>query len=261
MLKKLLKYDLRANMKIFLFVWPAILLFSLLERLIIQARSATTSSKILVGATVTIYILGVIAACVFALVISVVRFYSGLLRNEGYLMFTLPVKPWQLIVSKFLTALLTITVTTVLSVVCSIILFTGAKEFFQGLFYLFHNLRNEMSPFSYFLCVLLFFAAISAGILQIYAACSIGHLANRHRILLSVLSFYAIQAVLQIVAAVVFVVLTTVRIDFIVTLVYNWSSQAVLTLILSVFTCYYALLGVVFYFITHTILCKHLNLE
>ena len=31
-LSKLLKYDLRANLKIFLFIWPAILVFGLLER-------------------------------------------------------------------------------------------------------------------------------------------------------------------------------------------------------------------------------------
>ena len=39
MLSKLLKYDLRANLKIFLFIWPAILVFGLLERVEGNLRS------------------------------------------------------------------------------------------------------------------------------------------------------------------------------------------------------------------------------
>ena len=38
-LSKLLKYDFRANLKIFLFIWPAILVFGLLERVEGNLRS------------------------------------------------------------------------------------------------------------------------------------------------------------------------------------------------------------------------------
>ena len=110
-LSKLLKYDLRANLKIFLFIWPAILVFGLLERVALMAELPVKISAIFVNLTTVLFVLAVIAACVFALVISVIRFYSGLLRDEGYLMFTLPVRPWQLVLSKLLTALLTLVVT------------------------------------------------------------------------------------------------------------------------------------------------------
>lgn len=93
MLSKLLKYDLRANLKIFLFIWPAILVFGLLERVALMAELPSKISAIFVNLTTVLFVLAVIAACVFALVISVIRFYSGLLRDEGYLMFTLPVRP------------------------------------------------------------------------------------------------------------------------------------------------------------------------
>lgn len=101
-LSKLLKYDLRANLKIFLFIWPAILVFGLLERVALMAELPVKISAIFVNLTTVLFVLAVIAACVFALVISVIRFYSGLLRDEGYLMFTLPVRPWQLVLSKLL---------------------------------------------------------------------------------------------------------------------------------------------------------------
>ena len=37
MLRKLLKYDLRANMKLYLFIWPAMLLLAGLQRLLLEA--------------------------------------------------------------------------------------------------------------------------------------------------------------------------------------------------------------------------------
>mgnify|MGYP006862531551 CR=1 FL=1 len=122
-LSKLLKYDLRANLKIFLFIWPAILVFGLLERVALMAELPVKISAIFVNLTTVLFVLAVIAACVFALVISVIRFYSGLLRDEGYLMFTLPVRPWQLVLSKLLTALLTLVVTGLVSFVSVGILF------------------------------------------------------------------------------------------------------------------------------------------
>ena len=78
-LSKLLKYDLRANLKIFLFIWPAILVFGLLERVALMAELPVKISAIFVNLTTVLFVLAVIAACVFALVISVIRFYSGLL--------------------------------------------------------------------------------------------------------------------------------------------------------------------------------------
>ena len=126
-LSKLLKYDLRANLKIFLFIWPAILVFGLLERVALMAELPSKISAIFVNLTTVLFVLAVIAACVFALVISVIRFYSGLLRDEGYLMFTLPVRPWQLVLSKLLTALLTLVVTGLVSFV-SVGLFCKIKH-------------------------------------------------------------------------------------------------------------------------------------
>ena len=38
----------------------------------------------------------------YTCVVTIQRFYKGLLGQEGYLMFTLPVKNWQLVFSKAL---------------------------------------------------------------------------------------------------------------------------------------------------------------
>ena len=62
-LSKLLKYDLRANLKIFLFIWPAILVFGLLERVALMAELPVKISAIFVNLTTVLFVLAVPPAC------------------------------------------------------------------------------------------------------------------------------------------------------------------------------------------------------
>ena len=57
-LSKLLKYDLRANLKIFLFIWPAILVFGLLERVALMAELPVKISAIFVNLTTVLFARG-----------------------------------------------------------------------------------------------------------------------------------------------------------------------------------------------------------
>ena len=100
MLSKLLRYDLRANIKIFLFIWPAMLAVAGLQRLLLGLEVDSFLGKFLVALLTVLMLFSMAAVVVLCFIICVIRFYSGLLRREGYLMFTLPVKPWQLLVSK-----------------------------------------------------------------------------------------------------------------------------------------------------------------
>ena len=127
MLSKLLKYDLRANLRFSVYLarhfWS-----SACSSALLMAELPVKISAIFVNLTTVLFVLAVIAACVFALVISVIRFYSGLLRDEGYLMFTLAgCGRGQLVLSKLLTALLTLVVTGLVSFVSVGILFGGIR--------------------------------------------------------------------------------------------------------------------------------------
>mgnify|MGYP001535883581 CR=1 FL=1 len=254
MLSKLLKYDLRANLKIFLFIWPAILVFGLLERVALMAELPVKISAIFVNLTTVLFVLAVIAACVFALVISVIRFYSGLLRDEGYLMFTLPVRPWQLVLSKLLTAFLTLIVTGLVSFVSVGILFGGIRG-------LLPSIRTSLEQS---------FGGIINGwgiallvLLEIYLSCSIGHLFRRKRILFAVLFYYAINVVLETVAVTSIIVLSNFEpfCRFLVQLYAGMSAPGMFNLFIGVVTALLAVLGIVYFFVTERILRRHLNLE
>ena len=258
-LSKLLKYDLRANLKIFLFIWPAILVFGLLERVALMAELPVKISAIFVNLTTVLFVLAVIAACVFALVISVIRFYSGLLRDEGYLMFTLPVRPWQLVLSKLLTALLTLVVTGLVSFVSVGILFGGIR----GLLPSIRTSLEQSFGGGIALLVLLVVVQVAVSVLQIYLSCSIGHLFRRKRILFAVLFYYAINVVLETVAVTSIIVLSNFEpfCRFLVQLSAGMSAPGMFNLFIGVMLALLAVLGIVYFFVTERILRRHLNLE
>ena len=253
-LRKLLKYDLRANMKIFLFIWPAIIVFAVIERLAISADLEGKLGTVLISTTTTVFVLGVIAACIVSLVVSIVRFYSGLLRDEGYLMFTLPVKPWQLILSKFLTALLTVVVTGLISILASWYLFDGINGFFEVAKMLWNEL-DLPSGMTLLLVGLIIFASICMLLLQIYLSCSIGQLFKRHRILWSVLVYYGINVLIELLS-----VSGLIGFNAFSAFAYT-ATIAKLNTLLGIVLAVQAALCVLYFFLSECILRKKLNLE
>jgi len=101
MLKKLLKYDLMRCMKIFPVIAAGILAVFALG----MAAKALKVDQLMVTSILVLALLAV-GSVVAALVIIVVRFYSGLFSREGYLYQSLPVGTGKLISSKMITALI-----------------------------------------------------------------------------------------------------------------------------------------------------------
>ena len=112
MLRKLLKYDLRANFKFMLIFYSLALLFAALTRLCF-AHADTLVVQILAyvlnGATIAM-----IANIVINNLMRLwVYFKRNLYSDEGYLMHTLPVRRADLFTAKFLMGLITMVVSIV----------------------------------------------------------------------------------------------------------------------------------------------------
>lgn len=253
MLGKLLKYDLRANLKIYLFVWPAIIALALIDRLSLTIHLEGWLAAIFTATTTSLFVLALCAACVLAVVISIIRFYSGLLRNEGYLMFTLPVKAWQLVLSKLLTALLTMAVTIGLSILCAIFVFAGVDRLLETISSMLHA-GDLPTGLGLTLTLSIVIAGLCLSILQIYLACSIGHLFRRRRILFSILFYYAINITVEFVALVLFFgIIGSGNMDRFI----GTNENIFLLIVLAAETA----LGCIYFFVSERLLRRHLNLE
>lgn len=104
MLGKLLKQDLRATARIILPVYAAVPVLGLFTGLITRLCESQNGFLIrAIGALVSfVFSLSLIAAVVTTVVLMILRFYRNLMTDEGYLMFTLPVSTTELIFSKLI---------------------------------------------------------------------------------------------------------------------------------------------------------------
>ena len=196
MLRKLLKHDFKANLKVFLLVWPAIVIFGILSGFVLSESDNSLWKALYL--IVPVFVITIVGSYIFALITTATRFYSGLLGREGYLMFTIPAKPWQLILSKFIVAFTSLSVTIILALISCVFLVDGLLDTLpDGLI----QMESEFD-ISSALTILSFFCAIAHTILQIYLACALGHLFRKRRLLWTVLCYYGISIATSVVTSV-----------------------------------------------------------
>ena len=265
MLRKLLKYDLRANMKLYLFIWPAMLLLAGPQRLLLELPVTGFLSHFLMSLLTGLMVLALIAMVVLCFVICVIRFYSGLLRREGYLMFTLPVKPWQLLVSKLLAAMVTLIPTCIFAYFGIALILSGTMNGIWNTMFNFSQILDQpLSAGTLILAGLTVLAAVANMILRVYFVSCLGHLFRRARIFLSILFYYLIGVLMQITS-----MLTLVSVNYepntFVNSVFTWveslSFNGAMSAFLGTILLINVAIGCVYFFVSEVILRKRLNLE
>lgn len=265
MLRKLLKYDLRANMKLYLFIWPAMLLLAGLQRLLLELPVTGFLGHFLMSLLTGLMVLALIAMVVLCFVICVIRFYSGLLRREGYLMFTLPVKPWQLLVSKLLAAMLTLIPTCIFAYFGIALILSGTTDGVWNTMFNFSQILDQpLSAGTLILAGLTVLAAVANMILRVYFVSCLGHLFRRARIFLSILFYYLIGVLMQI-ASMMTLVSVNYEPNTFVNSVFTWveslSFNGAMSAFLGTILLINVAIGCVYFFVSEVILRKRLNLE
>ena len=264
MFGKLLKYDFRSMLKQFAFIWPAALALALVNRFTIDGLDSSSGvGETTAGITMLVYMAILMAMFITALVFTIQRFYKGLLGDEGYLMHTLPVKPWQLIGAKLLCAVVT-TFLSVVVAVLSILLIVpwdqaDLQALFQGLGYIFShwNVQATHGIIGLLEFCLMMMTSFAVGYLQLYLSMSIGHLFNKNRVAMSVIAFIAINAVLSAVSN----VLLSPSFDTLSRIIRNMSGTASFHSAMWSTMAGELVLCAVFFAGTEFILRKKLNLE
>ena len=201
MLWKLLKYDFRSMWKTFSLVWAACLVLALVNRFTLPFEGKTNvtigpGDGILAFITALVFF-GVLFAMFVAVMIFVIqRFYKGLLGDEGYLMNTLPVPTWQLVLSKLVCAVFVSIASMVITFLACLLLvpirwgrFLRAEDFETLWRALTGNLDALLYLFEMCVMVALGLALLT---LMVYLAMAIGQLFS-HRIVMSVVAFIGLD--------------------------------------------------------------------
>lgn len=243
MLGKLIKYDLKAMGKIMVPFWIALFAVGIVWGAQMRLRDIV-SIHFLGGGTGFVIILLIFTALVMAVfamnvIVVVQRFWKGILKEEGYLMFTLPVTPRALIFSKVLSSfLISLATIIILTVLVSLIIAMQGVDLY-GLQVALQNLKIDevFVKWSVYGVIFGIFALLNS-IYHIYAAMAIGQLSNRNRMLCAFAAY--------VILAVVFGVIEIPLMDF----TKEWG--ALVITIVEV---------MIYHIITEYILSKKLNLE
>lgn len=202
MLSKLLKYEIKATGRIFIPLFLSLVAFAVINKFI----SAFNPQNWHAPATITMVLYIIIMAGMFVMTFTVMiqRFYKNLLSDEGYLMHTLPVRPWKHIVSKLLVSMLWM-IASVLVAMLSIFIISYQKgaigEIFRGLVTFHHQMIGHWGGLSYLLTfeiILVVLVSLASGILLVYTSIAIGHRFSRHKMLASFCAFIVLNTLSQI---------------------------------------------------------------
>lgn len=268
---KLLKYEWKACARACFPVYLAALLLALVNRLFntggLLARLKDLPLFGMLQAIAGIVYGGVFAAVfIVTTVILIQRFYKNLLGDEGYLMFTLPVTPAQHIWSKVIIGCVMSAISMVAALLSMWILVSGAGlfgELGRVLQEIFDMIRREPSGVAYGLETMLFCVILAvAGVLFCYLCMAMGHLAKKHRVLMSVVWFFVLSTVAQIVLVMaVYMLDGTPLYDMLYNMTRNWSPQFSIHMMMLALCVGAAIPAAISFFGTNYILKNKLNLE
>ena len=273
MLKKLIKYEILADWKKYAFVTAALFIISFMLLVFGEISTTVANNKlieyinmILLFAFLTLAVVAVAMLFVFA----TIRFYKSFIRDQGYLMHTLPVSTWQLIVSNLIAVYIWAILIAAVLMICGGIsmgeplwLFELIEDRGEVMDSIASEFGAEAAP------ELVRTLGIAAAMIvlspamymtHIYFSFALGNLFSRNKLAMSVLMFFAVYFATQILYSIVafpfFLNMMSLGDDVSEQQAFRISGDiSLLSLIVSVIT------AIVFFIASERIFAKKLNLE
>lgn len=263
MLGKLIKYDLKSINRLAVPMSGIALIMAILGTLalkvVVNAQDASAIPIALCTLCVVASFVAIFAYTVVVWILLLHRFYTNMYTDEGYLTFTLPVKPKLLIISKLITAVIwsLISLLVVLLSVFIIVSF-GSGETLVNLGWL-GQLKDllladmNLSHVLYGIVYLL--VTVTFSFLSIYLSITIAAVITRkHKILVAIGVYYGINTVVSIFTTIIELIHVTASdyVQSIGTAVTVWNWFGILM---------YALFAVVAFVICNELMKRKLNLD
>lgn len=256
MLGKLIKYEYKATARTFIPIYIAILVVAVINRVFRIGNIEVAwgiSTIVLVGLFIGLGVLTIIMI--------IERFNKNLLGNEGYLMFTLPVKSEQLILSKLIISMIWTIISGIIASITFLILLGEASlfnEIFVNSDVIWIEFKNILQGQKYISNPILFIGVIGISgiinyisfIFKVYLSLAAAQLPvfNKNRTIVAFIVFFAINVVLSICSKVIKLIIPEA-------LFYTFSSVLILMIVTGIVVC------IILFIAIKWILDKHLNLE
>lgn len=274
MLRKLLKHEFRATSRIMLPLFGLLLLTAVGANFSVGGLLESENSLLSAAGVVLVmgFCIAMAAVCLVAFALMVQRFYKNLLRDEGYVMLTLPVSIHQQIWSKLLVSTVWFAATVLLVILsCCVMAFNieVLGEVWEGLklvcrVILEENALGEVASGALVCVEFLIICVLGAFsmCLKFYAAMAVGFSFPNRKVLFSVIAYIGMDIVQALLGGLVINVFNDSAFHY---ALLGWgdtlSAAAGLHLSMWIVIAAEAVYAAVFYFVTVYFLKKRLNLE
>jgi len=277
MLRKLIKYDILADYKRYGIVFAAMFLFSILLMVLDRLTDVFKENRffqIMMVICVMLFFAAAIVMFTMIFVIATIRFYKNLVRDEGYLMHTLPVPTWKLIMSKFITTYIWSAAATVIMGICFGIVageplwlfkLDVGWELLESAFVedTVNGTAEQLRNF-FLVCSVVMVLTPGFMVLHIYMSLALGNLFHAHKLGMSVLMFFALYVVEQILSGVTMLFMSSEMVEYLTVIdsVVPFEAGYKYMMTSLIFSIVYTIVLMIVFFIgSERIFSKRLNLE
>jgi len=260
MLKKLMKYEFMATGRVFLPMFVALIVLSVVNKLL---SYLSTSTPQVIGTVVSVILM--VGIFILTLILTLQRFRSNMLSSEGYLMMTLPVNTDRLILSKMFVStvwIITSAIVVTVSIMIMAMVSFSIRDFTNGIRRIYEYLAITPAQFTVYLFegIVIIVISLFSAILLLYACMSLSMLVNKRRGLFTFGAFIVITTAMQIIGTFLMFAANKTNIaryfDFTRLDSFGLSQVVILVcLIIEVVVC------LIFYFVTRYMLKNKLNLQ
>ena len=266
MLGKLIKNEFRATARTFGAMYLIVFIVTVLFKLVVEIQDAFDLDNVVINilsfVTITAFILGIIGVVIGTFIFIIKRFYDNMLKNEGYLSFTLPATVGQHIASKSIVSYIWVLISAVFIFGIVMILFLGHTSLFvelrEDIIYIIKEF-NKQHLWKYVIVIgaALLIAAYNY-IAMGYACFSVGQAWTRNRVAGALATYIVFQIIMEVISLICMLIMFGGDVEA----VNNAEiGDAVFQPLLIFMIVEQVILAAICTIITHVMLSKKLNLE
>ena len=260
MLNKLMKYDIKSLSITLLPIYGITLLLSVVARITSELSKTITIFKIPSSFILTLSVLTSISIIFGTFFVGIIKFYNSMIKDEGYLTHTLPVKKTSLILSKLITSISFQIISILIAVVTLYISFGfNHMDVIKVLMELTREI-SENNKWAILLIALSFVFGHINNILLMYTSISLGQKHNSNKLVYSVIYGIVLYNISQIVS-VIFLIPLMLNEHVMIELEKQVPDADVFNIILIITLVISVVISIVYFIITKKMLEKKLNLE
>ena len=260
MLKKLIKYDIRSLSNTLLPIYGITLLISLTSVIFQKISDVTPIFKMPMGLITALAILLSVGLTIITFIVGIQKYYNQIIKDEGYLIHTLPVKKHNIILSKItsqlifqiLSCIITAISITIITQIPLKDIISASEEIIKSL--------TDYSSITFMLGMLLALISYITSTLLIYVSISFGQKHSNNKIKFSVGYGIIIYIITLTLTGLIYTPLLADN-KFIEELNKKMPAESVLNIALLIIIGIMVLTSAVYFYLTTKNLEKKLNLE